>query len=146
MTPINIKIKDLFVAYLKKKKQNDEYCVEGIERNNKEKVVKELLSCLKYNSYFVYKEGSTQFNEKLFIVPKAELNQYLFDYEYTVYDPVSLSFFETRFSDIYTEKTIIDGQISISANGVFEEMLLHLASKFKYIDEVSNLPKLVKNG
>lgn len=148
MTSINISLKNTIMSYIRKREPEQEnivYNINGINPSKQQDVIDEILSCLDNKYYFVYKEGSTKFNDKLFIVSKDEIKSYLFEYGYMIFDPTSLSFMQTGHTDVYigdgnTIESVVDNQLYIDTDGVFDRLLLHIASKFEYIESASKLP------
>ena len=136
MMKVNIKLKNDFVKYIRSKKS---FMISGMLPEKKDEIYKKIVSLLDKENYFVYREGSTKFNDKLMIVSKTDILNYL-DRKYIIFDVETLDYMTAWIPEAYLPDGSDGECIEIDANGVFEKILILLSEEFEFNKIESKLP------
>jgi len=134
---INIKLKNLFIQYADSL-DREYFSIFGIPLKDENKLFSFIENNLLDEYFFVYKRGSTKFNDKLEIVQKKDIIKYFND-DYVIYSLDSLDFLSigTYEASPYN----LEGY-EITATGNFINILKSIMHTFEFDQKESRLPNL----
>jgi hypothetical protein len=135
---INIKLKLLFTDYINTRDRKESFSVSGVNNNDKDELLRFVDELMNDDAYFVYKKGSTKFNDKLEVVLKKRILEY-FNNNYIIYSIDTLDLLMIGEYSGFNKGESVEG-IDIDATGKFKEIIQKISQKFKFDVDESKLP------